>query len=97
MCPMCGNNLSSETYNSYRDELNQKYGVCTHPFVHINHVKYLGYLIHPSIKNWFCDNWITMIYRLLNRVIVTEQYVIENKIYDSRYVPVSTRLFTGSY
>jgi DNA repair exonuclease SbcCD ATPase subunit len=24
ICPMCGNNLSSETYNAYRDELNQK-------------------------------------------------------------------------
>jgi hypothetical protein len=67
------------------DEYNQKVGICTHPFIHKNHVNYLGYLIPPQIKNWYCDNWITMIYRSIGKVITSNDYVIENKIYDKRY------------
>jgi hypothetical protein len=63
-------------------------GICTHPFVHVNHVKYLGYFIPPQIKNWFCDNWITYIYRTLGKIIITNKFVIENKIFNKRYEPV---------
>jgi hypothetical protein len=48
-------------------------------------VNYLGYLIPPQIKNWYCDNWITILYRSINKVITSNDYVIENKIYDKRY------------
>jgi hypothetical protein len=70
---------------THRDEYNQKVGICTHPFIHKNHVNYLGYLIPPTIKNWFCDNWITILYRSIGRVITSDDYVIENKIFDKRY------------
>jgi hypothetical protein len=72
----------------HNNPIDQQYGICTHPFIHVNHVKYLGYLIPPSIKNWFCDNWITYLYRNLGKIIMTQTFVIENKIFDKRYTEV---------
>jgi hypothetical protein len=73
---------------THQNPIDQQYGICTHPFIHVNHVKYLGYFIPPKIKNWFCDNWITWLYRKLEKIIITQTFVIENKIFDKRYVPV---------
>lgn len=70
---------------NHESAFDRQFGICTHPFVHVNHVKYLGYFIPPQIKNWFCDNWITQVYRKLNKFLVTCNYVIENKIDSGRY------------
>lgn len=82
-----GHAIDKTNANFYRTDSFAKTGICTHPFVHVNHVKYLGYMFPDSIKNWFCDNWITVLYKKLNKVCVTKNPVIENKIYDKRYEP----------
>lgn len=69
----------------HNNPIDQHYGICTHPFIHKNHIKYLGYLIPPKIKNWFCDNWITNVYRRFGKIIMTQIPVIENKIFLKRY------------
>lgn len=73
---------------NHRDPNLAGLGICTHPFIHVNHVKYLGYLIPPQIKNWFCDHWITYLYRRLGKIIITNAFVIENKILNKRYEPI---------
>jgi hypothetical protein len=54
--------------------------LCTHPFIHKKHVEYLGYFYPPSIKNWFCDNWIQKLYEKLNKIKKTANPVIKNVI-----------------
>ena len=36
--------------------------VIENAFVHRKHLDIFGYFFHPSIKNWFCDDWINRIY-----------------------------------
>jgi hypothetical protein len=55
-------------------------GLCTHPFVGRKHVELLGYFYPPSIKNWFCDNWIQNTYEELNKIVKTKDPVIRNAI-----------------
>ena len=52
--------------------------ICTHPFIHKKHVEILGYFYPSSIKNWFCDDWITKLYTKLNKVIKSKDDVIRN-------------------
>lgn len=53
--------------------------LCTHPFVSKKHIEYLGYFYPPSIKNWYCDNWIQKLYTKLNKIINTKNIYIHNK------------------
>lgn len=59
--------------------------ICTHPFVNKKHVEILGYFYPPSIKNWFCDDWITKLYTKLGKVIKSKEFVIENEARSPRY------------
>lgn len=56
------------------------HGICTHPFLSKNHVNYLGYFYPSSIKNWYCDDWVTLLYEKLNRTVKTKNPVIKNAI-----------------
>jgi hypothetical protein len=60
------------------DQTNE--GICTHPFVHKNHVNTLGYFYPSAIKNWYCDDWVTQVYQRLNRVTKSAGPVITNAI-----------------
>lgn len=60
------------------DEGNDK--ICTHPFLSKNHVNYLGYFYPSTIKNWYCDDWVTSVYEKLNRVVKSDRSVIHNEI-----------------
>jgi hypothetical protein len=53
---------------------------CTHPFINKTHVEILGYLYPSSIKNVGCDDWIAEVYKNLNRIIKSENAVINNLI-----------------
>ena len=68
-------------------DLTNAAGICTHPFVTANHVKYLGYFYPKEIKNWFCDDWITKLYNNLNLTCVTKDYVLKNVLICQRYIP----------
>lgn len=68
-------------------DLTNSAGICTHPFVTANHVKYLGYFYPKEIKNWFCDDWITRLYSNLNLTYVTKDYVLKNVLLCKRYNP----------
>jgi len=60
------------------DEGNHR--ICTHPFLSKNHVNYLGYFYPSTIKNWYCDDWVTSVYEKLNRVVKSDKSVIHNAI-----------------
>lgn len=61
--------------------------VIENAFVHRTHLVIFGYFFHPSITNWYCDDWITRIYDghysetqlniLCQNTIVNTRYVIE--------------------
>jgi len=60
------------------DQTNEN--ICTHPFVHKTHVESLGFFYPSTIKNWYCDDWVTQVYQRLNRVTKSNGPVIRNAI-----------------
>jgi hypothetical protein len=60
--------------------------VIENAFVSRKHLEIFGYFFHPSIKNWFCDDWITQIYKNTFSEIQTE-YMCYNSVMD-RYAIV---------
>ena len=56
------------------------YGICTNPFVSVEHINRLGYFYPNEIKNWYCDDWIHLLYKKLDKVIKTEDCIIKNKV-----------------
>ena len=60
------------------DEGNDR--ICTHHFLSKKHVNMLGYFYPSSIKNWYCDDWVTLLYEKLNRIVKSDKPVIKNAI-----------------
>lgn len=58
--------------------------VIENAFVSRNHIEIFGYFFHPSIKNWYCDDWITQVYSNIFSEIQVE-YTCRNTIIDKRY------------
>jgi hypothetical protein len=58
--------------------------VIENAFVSKKHIEIFGYFFHPSIKNWYCDNWITRIYApYLSEIQLN--FTCRNTIIDIRY------------
>ena len=58
--------------------------VIENSFVSKKHFEIFGYFFHPSIKNWFCDDWITRIYdKHLSEIQLN--FRCSNTIVDCRY------------
>jgi hypothetical protein len=58
--------------------------VIENAFVSSKHVEIFGYFFHPSIKNWYCDDWITRIYEpYLSEIQLN--FTCNNTIVDVRY------------
>ena len=57
--------------------------VIENSFVSRNHWDTFGYFFHPTILNWFCDDWITQIYR---GGTLCKDIACENMCVDGRYV-----------
>jgi hypothetical protein len=50
-----------------RKQYDSEDSLLTQTFVSRKHFLIFGYYFHPYIKNWYCDNWITDIYKGANR------------------------------
>lgn len=74
--------INLTNYNQ-RVDLKIKY-VIENAFVHRTHMDIFKTFFHPKIKNWFCDDWITSIYRPFYCEI-QKDIVCFNNIRDSRY------------
>ena len=72
--------------NNYLGRLNSgsKF-VIENAFVSRKHLEIFGYFFHPSIKNWYCDDWITRIYDDIFCEIQVS-YTCRNSIMGSRYI-----------
>jgi hypothetical protein len=58
--------------------------VIENAFVSRKHFEIFGYFFHPSIKNWYCDDWISRIYdKYLSEVQL--DFTCSNTIIDARY------------
>jgi hypothetical protein len=58
--------------------------VIENAFVSKKHIEIFGYFFHPSIKNWYCDDWITRIYdSFLSEIQIN--FTCSNTIVDARY------------
>lgn len=58
--------------------------VIENSFVSRKHIDIFGYYFYPSIKNWFCDDWISRTYDPFLSEIQTD-ILCENSIIDVRY------------
>lgn len=58
--------------------------VIENAFVSKKHLEIFGYFFHPSIKNWYCDDWITRIYDPYFSEIQLN-FTCSNTIVDARY------------
>jgi hypothetical protein len=52
--------------------------VIENAFVSKKHFECFGYFFHPSIKNWYCDDWINGIYKKTNRFYPLTNHFCEN-------------------
>ena len=69
-------------YNQRRN--GGKPAVIENAFVSKRHFEIFGYFFHPSIKNWYCDDWISRIYdSYLSEIQLN--YTCSNTIVDARY------------
>ena len=58
--------------------------VIENSFVHRTHMDIFGYFFYPFIKNWYCDDWMTQIYKKYFSEIQVDMECC-NSIVDSRY------------
>ena len=66
--------------------LTQCYELLTQSFVSRKHMEIFGYYFPPEIINWFCDDWINLVYKRLSRFFPLEKYHCENKGGPERYI-----------
>lgn len=60
--------------------------ILTQSFVHKNHVIKLGYYFPEEIQNWFCDNWINLLYKFNNSIYyIPDIYYCINSGGEERY------------
>jgi glycosyltransferase involved in cell wall biosynthesis len=58
--------------------------VIENAFVHRSHVQLFDGMFHPSIQNWYCDDWISRVYDPFGSKIFTDS-VCRNTVRDARY------------
>ena len=64
----------------------EKHTILTQSFVSRNHMESFGFYFPEEIKNWFCDNWITNIYKKQNKCYKISSRII-NRGGKPRYIP----------
>jgi hypothetical protein len=74
--------INISNYNQ-RFKKNMKH-VIENTFVHRTHLDIFQYYFHPHIKNWFCDDWITGVYREFLSYMFKDIVSINN-VRDVRY------------
>lgn len=57
--------------------------VIENSFVSRKHYSIFNSFFHPEIKNWYCDNWITLVYG--NLASMDCDIIVSNEIRDNRY------------
>ena len=68
--------------NNYNGRIAQgKPYVIENAFVSRKHLEIFGYFFHPSIKNWYCDDWITQVYKNIFSEIHID-YLCRNSVMD---------------
>lgn len=62
--------------------------VIENAFVHRSHLSIFSTFFPPTIRNWYCDDWMTRVYADTYNEILLE-FPCENSIVDARYAIVS--------
>jgi hypothetical protein len=68
--------------------------VIENSFVHKTHLSVFDTFFPPTIRNWYCDDWITRVYTDTYREILLD-YPCENSIVDARYAIAHPANFEG--
>jgi len=58
--------------------------VIENAFVHRTHLDIFKTFFHPSIRNWYCDDWLTRVYQK-HLSVIHEDIICENSIVTGRY------------
>jgi len=64
--------------------------IFTHDFVHKTHLKIFKNYYNPAFPDWWLDDWITNVYKKLNRTIVASNVEVVHNLKETRY-QVSTQ------
>lgn len=59
--------------------------IFTQSFVHRTHYKIFGFLYPPTFKNWFSDDWITVVYDKVKSSFFTKKKVHNTNSVGTRY------------
>lgn len=79
--------------------------VIENSFVSRKHWDTFGYFFHPTILNWFCDDWITQVYRggtlcmdiVCENMCVDGRYTIQKEEITERVAEGRRRLMKGAF
>lgn len=67
--------------------------ILTQTFVSKKHFKIFNFYFPNAIKNWFCDNWISTVYRINNLFFMLTNHRIKNKGGKPRYNVITNSLW----
>ena len=66
--------------------------ILTQSFVPRNHYDIFGFYFPPAIKNWFCDDWITLVYKKYFRLFrINDKVKVKNSGGKPRYTVVNKK------
>ena len=70
---------------NYRQRINAgKPAVIENAFVHKTHYQIFGTLFDERIDNWYCDDWMTEVYKPGHSIHLNDLF-IKNMVIDNRY------------
>lgn len=82
----CINALKQSNNIGLAGPLNNNSRILTQSFVSRKHMELFGYYFPPEIINWFCDDWINLIYKAMNKFYPLKGHYCVNIGGKERYV-----------
>ena len=82
----CINALKQSNNIGLTGPLNNNARILTQSFVSRKHMELFGFYFPPEIINWFCDDWINLVYKGMNKYYPLKEHKCDNVGGTERYV-----------
>ena len=90
----CINALKQSNNIGLTGPLNNNARILTQSFVSRKHMELFGFYFPPEIINWFCDDWINLVYKGMNKYYPLKEHKCDNVGGTERYV-INNDKFNG--
>ena len=90
----CINALKQSNNIGVTGPLNNNARILTQSFVSRKHMELFGFYFPPEIINWFCDDWINLVYKGMNKYYPLKEHKCDNVGGTERYV-INNDKFNG--